>query len=97
MAKSTGIVLAGTAISFGNDWLQTDNLNFKIPIAGLGVALLFAGVEMLNEQAGIGLSVIFLITVLVVPIHGQPPATTLVNAMGAKPKTGVQTTPIQGH
>lgn len=79
MAKSTGIVLTATGISLANEWYQSkDNMpNFRIAIAGLGVALLFDGIEKLNQQAAVGLSVIMLITVLVTPINGKAPAQTV--------------------
>jgi hypothetical protein len=77
MAKSTGIVLGAGAISFTNDWYQSKQPNWRIPIATFAVALIFAGIEKLNERAGVGLSVIMLITVLVTPMHGKAPLQTL--------------------
>jgi glucokinase len=84
MAKSTGIVLTATAISFGNDWVQTNSPNWRIPVAGLVVALIFDGVEKINEQAGVGLSVLMLITVLLTPIHGKSPAETVLSLQKGK-------------
>lgn len=77
MAKSTGIVLTATTISFGNEWVQTNQLNFRVLVAGSALGLLFAGVESLNEKAGVGLSVLMLITVLITPFNGKSPAQTL--------------------
>jgi glucokinase len=84
MAKSTGIVLTATAISFGNDWVQTKSPNWRIPVAGLVVALIFDGVEKLNETAGVGLSIMMLITVLVTPMHGKSPAQTVLSLQKGK-------------
>jgi hypothetical protein len=84
MAKSTGIVLTATAISFGNDWVQSNSPNWRIPVAGLVVALIFDGVEKLNETAGVGLSIMMLITVLVTPIHGKSPAQTVLSLQKGK-------------
>lgn len=79
MAKSVGIVLTATGISLANEWYQSsdDMPNFRIAVAGLGVALLFDGIEKINEQAAVGLAVIMLITVLVTPINGKAPAQTV--------------------
>lgn len=77
MAKSTGIVLTAGAISFGNDWWQSKQPNFRIPVATLAVALIFGGIERINEKAGIGLGVIMLVTVLVTPMHGKAPLQSL--------------------
>lgn len=76
MAKSTGIILAATAISFGNEWLQGE-INWRIPVAGLGTAVFFAGLEMLSPQAAVGLATIALITVLFTPFQGNSPVQTL--------------------
>lgn len=85
MAKSTGIVLTATAISFGNEWLNTGTPNIRIGVAGLATALIFDGIEMLNEKAGVGLSVMMLITVLLTPFNGNSPAQTLLNVTSGKP------------
>jgi len=86
MAKSTGIVLAAGGISFANDWIEktvqpqggTATPNFRIPVATLAVALIFSGIERLNERAAVGLSWIMLITVLVTPVHhGRAPLQNL--------------------
>jgi hypothetical protein len=86
MAKSTGIVLAAGGISFANDWIEkvaqpkaneTPTPNLRIPVATLAVALVFAGIEQLNERAAVGLSWIMLITVLVTPIRGRAPVQNL--------------------
>lgn len=77
MAKSTGIVLAATGISFSNEWLTTGTPNFRVGIAGLGVALLFDGIEKINQTAAIGLATIMLITVLVTPFEGLSPVETV--------------------
>jgi hypothetical protein len=84
MAKSTGIVLTATGISFANDWLQTNQPNWRIPVAGLVVALIFDGVEHVNETAGVGLSVLMMIAVLLTPIHGKSPADTIISLTKGK-------------
>jgi len=82
MAKSTGIVLTATAISFTNDWIVTNQPNFRIGMAGLAVALIFDGIEKLNEPAAVGLSVLMMIAVLLTPMHGKAPAQTLLGLTG---------------
>lgn len=77
MAKSTGIVLGAGAISFTNDWYQSKQPNFRIPIATFAVALIFAGIEKVNETAGVGLATIMFVTVLFTPMHGEAPLQTL--------------------
>lgn len=77
MAKSTGIVLTATAISFGNEWVQTYTPNFRILIAGGALSLLFDGIEQVSPQAAYGLGVLMMVTVLVTPFNGKSPVQTL--------------------
>lgn len=88
MAKSTGIVLTATAIGFTNEWINTGTPNFRIGMAGLGTALLFSGIERLNERAATGLATIMFITVMLTPFNGRSPAETglvLLNPVKGKP------------
>lgn len=77
MAESTGIVLTATAISFGNEYINSGSPNFRIPVAGLAVSLLFAGIERISVEAGRGLAYIMLVTVLFAPIGGKSPAANI--------------------
>lgn len=86
MAESTGIVLGATSISFANNWYQTGEVNLRIPIAGLFVALIFGGIERLDTRAGVGLSYLMLITALLTPVQGKSPADTLVDWTEGKTK-----------
>lgn len=79
------MVLTATAISFGNEWVNQNKVNFRIPVAGFGVALLFDGIEKISPQAAMGLATITLITVLFAPIGGKSPAQTLADLTVAKP------------
>lgn len=87
MAKSTGIMLTATAIGMGNEFVQGFGINFRMGIAGLGAALFLTGVESLNETAGVGLSVLALITVLITPFKGRAPAQEVVALLGNKGAT----------
>lgn len=89
MGASTGIMLAATGISFANEWQNTGNVNFRIPVAGFGVALLLDGIEKFSPQAAVGLATIALITILVTPVGAskKSPAQTLAGLAVAKPAT----------
>lgn len=90
MAKSTGIVLTASGISFANEWAQTNTPNLRIIIGGLGAALFLAGVERLNERAGVGLAWMVMIAALTLPVNGQSPAATVLSwqAQGKQPQKG---------
>jgi len=85
MAKSTGIVLAAGAITTGNEWIH-HKFNWKVPIATLGAAIIFSGLEKISEPAAVGIAAIALITVLVGGVTpGVPsPVAQIVQAMGYK-------------
>jgi multisubunit Na+/H+ antiporter MnhG subunit len=70
-------VLGAGTVSFTSAWWNTKQPNWRIPIATFAVALVFAGIEKLNERAAVGLGVMMLITVLVTPINGKSPVQTL--------------------
>jgi hypothetical protein len=95
MAKSTGISLTATAISFGNEWVSSNTPNFRILIAGLGVTVIFAGIERLDENTAVGLSVLFLLAVLLTRINGKSPAETIVELLDPKSKTAKQNLEFQ--
>lgn len=84
MAKSTGLILTATGISFGNEWVTTGTPNFRVLVAGLGTALVFDGIEKISEQVAVGLSVIVMITVLLTPFNGKAPAETVVALLQKK-------------
>ena len=65
MAASTGIVLTAGVITFGNEWVQTGKPNFRVAVATLGSALVFSGLEKLDERAAVGLAAIVMVTVLI--------------------------------
>lgn len=97
MAKSTGIVLTAGAISFTNSWLHKGTPNFRIPIATLAVALIFDGIEHVNEQAAVGLSALMMVTALLAPVNGDAPMTTALKLVSAKPTTKIGTDPLAAH
>lgn len=86
MAASTGIILTAGVITFGNDWLQLGKPNWRIAVATLGTAVVFAGIEKLDEQAAVGLAVIVMITVLIggVTPGVKSPAAEVLSLLGKK-------------
>lgn len=85
MAASTGIVLAATGIAAANDWYQTNQIPFKIGVAGLALALAMAGVEKISSPVATGLASIMLVTVLITPISSKDsPLGTAAKIFGGK-------------
>lgn len=87
MGASTGIALAATGISFTNEWIVTGTPNFRVGVAGLGVALLLDGIEKFSPEGAVGLATIMMVTILVTPFKGTSPVQTLGALAVAKPAT----------
>lgn len=83
MAASTGLILTAGTITFGNEWLH-GHLNWKVPVATIGAAVVFAGLEKVSQPAAVGLAVIALVTTLIGGITpGVPsPAVQILDVLG---------------
>lgn len=80
MAASTGLILTAGAITFANEWAQGGSPNWRVAVATLGSAVVFAGLEKLDQQAAVGLAGIVVLTVLlggVNPKYKSPAAEVL--------------------
>jgi hypothetical protein len=73
MDTGVGLVLAAGAMTFGNEWLQTGGLNFRVPIATLAIAGLDGVLSSLSPKAGVSFGVIVFIGALTVPLNGRSP------------------------
>lgn len=89
MARSTGIILTAGVITIGNEFVQKPGnfgTFFRPAVAFLGTALVFSGLEKLDEQAAVGLAVIVMITVLIGGVNKnyKSPAAEVLSLIGAK-------------
>ena len=86
MAASTGLILTAGAVTFANEWLQLGRPNWRIVVGTLGSALVFSGLEKLDERAAVGLAAIVIITVLVggVTPGVKSPAQEVLSLLGQK-------------
>lgn len=93
MAQSTGIILTAGAITFGNEWVH-GHVNWRIPIATAGAAVIFAGMEQIPGAApfAVGIAVIALIGTLLGGITpGVPsPAVQLLDFINKPPTQGAK-------
>jgi hypothetical protein len=77
MDTGVGLVLAAGAMTFGNEWLQTGGLNFRVPIATVLLAGLDGALSALSPTAGIAFGAIIFIGALTVPLNGKSPISEL--------------------
>lgn len=86
MAKSTGIVFAIGAMSYGNDVVfngQSPTQGIPVIVATAIAAGLLALMEHVNQELAVGIAWIGLVTMaLVPPAHGNSLVTNLLNTTG---------------
>jgi hypothetical protein len=87
------VLLAGT-LTFGNEWYQTHEINWRVPVATVLAAAGTAGLGRVSPGGAAGIGVMALIVAAATPLNGKSPIQELasvVNGSGtAKPKTTVR-------
>lgn len=83
MQPDTGmkIVLGAGALSFGNEWYQTHEINWRIPVATVIAAAVTAGVGKVSPGGAAALGVMALIVAAVTPVNGLSPIEELNNVV----------------
>jgi len=73
MATNYGppLVLAAGAITFGNEWMQTGNVNWRVPIATLLGAGAIGVIGMASASAGTTLGVMVFIAAATIRSNGK--------------------------
>ena len=75
MAAGTGmklVLLAGT-LSFGNEWLQTRQLNWRVPVATVLAAAAVSGLGNVSPNGATSVGVMALIVAAATPLNGKSP------------------------
>lgn len=83
---TTLIITAGT-ITFANEWYQTKQINWRVPLATIFAALLFDGLSHVNEKAATGLAIMALLVALLTRFNGKSVAETLAAEFGQQKRT----------
>lgn len=79
-----GLVLIAGILSFSNDWLQTGQVNWRIPIATLIGGWLVGELSALDNNAGTSLGVMVLIAAATAPLNGKSPVEELSSVLPTK-------------
>jgi hypothetical protein len=77
MAVATGIILTAGTITFANEWYQTKQVNWRVPVATLLIAAIFDGLARLDDHAATGLAIIAFIGAVTTEFNGQSAAGTI--------------------
>jgi glucokinase len=90
LAAGPVIILVAGGITFTNDWYQTRNVNWKVPVA---TVLLAAGIDAVNTVsplAATSLAVMALIGAATTKFNGKSAADTIANVFSQPPKPAVR-------
>lgn len=86
MSIGPGLVLAAGTVTFGNEWIQTSKMNWRVPVATLLGAWMFAGIDKISDKASAGLGVMVLLAALATPLNGKSPIQEIQSLTTAKKK-----------
>lgn len=71
------VVLLAATLTFGNEWYQTHEINWRIPVAGALAAVAVAGIGRVSPTAGISVGLMALIVAATTPLNGKSPVQEL--------------------
>ena len=74
---ATVVVLTAGTITFANEWWQTHQINWRVPVATVLLAAAFDGLSKLDRQVATLLSVMVLIGAVTTEFNGKSAASTL--------------------
>lgn len=86
MAAAMPIVFTAAALAGLNEWIQTDQIPWRIGIAGLALGLVASGMENIAPKATLAFAVTMLATAAVTPFHGNSPVEEFAQFIGSGPK-----------
>jgi hypothetical protein len=75
MAEDTGmkmVLVAGT-LTLANEWLQTKDINWRVPVATVLAAAAVAVIGKVSPNGGTALGVMALIVAAATPLNGKSP------------------------
>lgn len=87
------VLLAGT-LTFSNEWLQTHEINWRVPVATVLAAAATAGVGRISPGGATSLGVMALIVAAATPLNGKSPIqqiNSVVNVSSVKAKGSTTT------
>jgi hypothetical protein len=87
MAADTGmklVLIAGT-LTFGNEWYQSHEINWRVPVATVLAAAAVGAVGSISPNGGTGLGVMALIVAAATPLNGKSPIQQIASVVNAKP------------
>lgn len=85
MEPATAIILAAGTMTFANEWYQTKQVNWRIPVATLIIGAAFDGLAHLDSGIATMLAVMVLIGAGTTDFNGKSVASTLAGVFTSGP------------
>lgn len=83
---ATVIVLTAGTITFVNEWYQTKEVNWRVPVATVLLGAIFDGLARIDSKAATGLSVMVLLGALLTRFNGKSVVDQINTSFGSGPK-----------
>lgn len=80
------VLLAGT-LTFSNEWLQTKEVNWRVPVATVLAAAVVAGVGRVSPGGAASMGVMALIVAAATPLAGKSPIQEIGNVVNHSAST----------
>ena len=74
---ATGIILVAGGITFANEWYQTHQVNWRVPVATLLIGAVFDGLAHIDPKIATWTAVMVLIGASVTEFNGKSAASTV--------------------
>lgn len=71
MAAATVMIITAGTVTFANEWYQTKNIDWKIPVVTLFLAAAFDGLAKIDANAAAGLAAIAMVGAFTVKYNGK--------------------------
>lgn len=75
--SAPSVILTAGTLTFTNEWYQTKQVNWRIPVATLIGAAIVDGISQLNNNAAVGLSAMVFIGAITTKFNGRSIADTV--------------------
>jgi len=90
MAAATVMIITAGTVTFTNEWYQTKNLDWKVPIVTLFLAAAFDGLAKINDKAATGIAAIAMIGAFTTKFNGKSAIDTLGGLVSQPPTKAKQ-------
>jgi hypothetical protein len=90
MAVATTLILTAGTVTFVNEWYQTKNLDWKVPVVTLFLAAAFDGLARVNDKAATGIAAIAMIGAFTTKYNGRSAIDTLGGLVSQPPTKAKQ-------